>query len=342
MDNKLIFMITTIIVILVAGISIFAIVNASTKQSIDLSGFSELSMNQEEEIVDPRFEELQRQNENLLDLLNEERKKLRDLVDDSSVPDESTVDEDTSGNENVPETGLEVLTVQSCPSVTEQLENDVDDAEREEAKEERDVDRVRSDINDVEIELDDAVRTNSTQSVIDAIRKEIEDLKDRLDEEENDEDIAEDTLADLKQQLDETRDTCVALKREKLLSDIQIANYNSFTCQIAIDDIQRLIEDAADAEDNAQEDVREEEEDVRTAEQELDAAEDRVQNLTQSHANQTIIQEAEDSRERAVTKLDGQEDDLRDVEKVLEEAEKNLRNLRDVQAEIRRKCQEFR
>src|SRR3989344_1605060 len=342
MDNKLIFMITTIIVILVAGISIFAIVNASTKQSIDLSGFSELSMNQEEEIVDPRFEELQRQNENLLDLLNEERKKLRDLVDDSSVPDESTVDEDTSGNENVPETGLEVLTVQSCPSVTEQLENDVDDAEREEAKEERDVDRVRSDINDVEIELDDAVRTNSTQSVIDAIGKEIEDLKDRLDEEENDEDIAEDTLADLKQQLDETRDTCVALKREKLLSDIQIANYNSFTCQIAIDDIQRLIEDAADAEDNAQEDVREEEEDVRTAEQELDAAKALVINLTQSHANQTLITQAEESRERAVKKLDRQEDDLSDVEKVLEEAEKNLRNLRDVQAEIRRKCQEFR
>ncbi len=342
MDNKLIFMITTIIVILVAGLSIFAIVNASTKQSIDLSEFSELYMGQEEEIVDPRFDELQKRNQDLLDLLNEERKIFRDLVSDSSVSDESNINEDTQADENVSETDLEELTVQSCPSVTEQLENDVDDAEREEAKEERDVDRVRSDINDVEIELDDAIRTNATQTEVDRIKNEIEDLKDRLDEEEKDEDIAEDTLAGLKQQLDETRDTCVALKREKLLSDIRIANYNSYTCQIAIADIQNFIENAADAEDNAQEDVREEEEDVRTAEQELEAAEDLVLNLTQSHANQTLIQQAEESRERAVRKLDRQEDDLRDIEKVLEEAEKNLRNLRDVLAEIRRKCQEFR
>jgi len=344
MDNKLIFIITTIVVVLVAGVSIFAIINASSRQSIDLSEFTELSMNNEEEIVNPRFDELQKKNGELLGLLNEERRILNELVDNSNSPDESTTDdEETSDDETVQETPTtEELTVQSCPLVTKQLEDEADYAEREEAKEEKDIDRVKSDIDDVEVELDNAIRTNATQTEIDRIKKELDNLKDKLDEEEKDEDIAEDTLADIKQKLDETRDTCVLLKREKLLSDIQKANYNSNTCQIAIDDVQRLIEDAADEEDKIQEDVREKEEDVRTAEQELDTAEDLVRNLTQSRANQTLIDEAEDSRERAVRRLDNKEDDLSDVEKVLEEAEKNLRNLRDVQAEIRRKCQEFR
>ena len=207
MDKRIVFGVVSAIILILAVIGVMVILKASYRNSVNLDEFVELKTITQEDIdFQNRVAELEKENDALNSLITNEQK---DFI--------KTLEELNKNDSIDAETVAENLSISDCEVEIQVANDDVDEAERDETKQERETERVRNNLDDKQDELDAAIINNASSTTIKKILSDIENLEKDLKNAEEDEDDAENRLSDAKQNLDEINDNCRDKKKKAIL-----------------------------------------------------------------------------------------------------------------------------